>query len=113
MGATAVGAVHDHDVLVRQGDARVDVLERLVVPFLDLAEVERGASAHHAEAFAEALRGFVGLPVTLQDERLTTVEASRALAEAGVRGRDRRRTVDRSAAAILLQAFLDRTRGGN
>ena len=72
---------------------------------------ERGGSAQRAEAFADALGSFVGVPVALQDERLTTVEATRALAEAGVAGRDRRRSVDRSAAAILLQAYLDRTRG--
>ena len=66
-----------------------------------------GARARHAEAFAEALGGFLGMPVVLHDERLTTVEADRALREAGASGRDRRRVVDRSAAAILLQAYLD------
>ncbi len=67
-----------------------------------------GEAAHHAERFAEALRGFLGLPVHLQDERLSTVEAERSLAEAGVRGRKRRAVVDRSAATVILQAFLDR-----
>lgn len=71
---------------------------------------EAGAAAHHAERFAEALRGFLGLPVHLQDERLTTVEAERKLAGAGVRGRARRAVVDESAAALILQAFLDRAR---
>ncbi len=72
---------------------------------------DRGPAAHHAEAFADALRSVLEVPVQLQDERLTTVEASRGLAEAGVRGRARRRVVDRAAAAVLLQAYLDRTRG--
>lgn len=68
---------------------------------------EAGVRARHAEAFAEALRGFLGIEVVLHDERLTTVEADRALREAGAGGRRRRRVVDRSAATILLQAYLD------
>ena len=68
----------------------------------------RGEAADHAEKFAEALRGFLGIPVSLQDERLTTVQAERQLKEAGVRGRDRRAVVDQSAAVIILQAYLDR-----
>jgi putative Holliday junction resolvase len=43
----------------------------------------------------------------LQDERLSSVEADRALREAGASGRERRRTVDRSAATVILQAWLD------
>lgn len=66
-----------------------------------------GAAASHAREFADALRSTLDVPIVLQDERLSTVEAERALNEAGVRGRDRRRAVDRSAAAIILQAFLD------
>lgn len=68
---------------------------------------EAGVRARHAEAFAEALRGFLGIGVVLHDERLTTVEADRALREAGAGGKRRRRVVDRSAATILLQAYLD------
>src|SRR5512141_2620972 len=68
---------------------------------------EAGVRARHAEAFAEALRGFLGIEVVLHDERLTTVEADRALREAGAGGKRRRRVVDRSAATILLQAYLD------
>jgi putative Holliday junction resolvase len=68
---------------------------------------EAGERAHHAERFAEALDAFLGVPVHLQDERLSSVEADRALREAGASGRERRRTVDRSAATVILQAWLD------
>ena len=68
---------------------------------------ERGERAAHAESFAEALRGVVDVPIELHDERLSTVEAERALAAAGTRGRERRRVVDASAAAVILQAWLD------
>jgi len=70
-----------------------------------------GARAAHAASFADALRAFVGVPVVLHDERLSTVEAERALRAAGVTGRRRRRVVDASAAQVILQAWLDGQRG--
>ncbi|HZB00759.1 MAG TPA: Holliday junction resolvase RuvX [Actinomycetota bacterium] len=71
---------------------------------------ERGARAGHAQMFAEGLRAFVDVPVELHDERLSTVEAERALAAAGTRGRKRRRVVDASAATVILQSWLDASR---
>ena len=68
---------------------------------------EPGERAHLAERFAEALRSVLSVDVRLQDERLSTVEADRALRETGATGRERRRTVDRSAATVILQAWLD------
>ncbi|MDP9298040.1 MAG: Holliday junction resolvase RuvX [Actinomycetota bacterium] len=68
---------------------------------------EVGPSSRHAEAFADALRALVRVPIELQDERLSTVEAERSLREAGLTGRARRRIVDRSAATVILQAWLD------
>jgi putative holliday junction resolvase len=73
---------------------------------------EAGERAQHAERFAEALDAFLDVPVLLQDERLSSVEADRALREAGARGRERRRTVDRSAATVILQAWLDAAGAG-
>jgi putative Holliday junction resolvase len=67
-----------------------------------------GEGVDHARKFAEALRGFLGVPVALQDERLSTVEAERGLRSAGVRGKRRREVIDQSAAAIILQSYLDR-----
>lgn len=66
-----------------------------------------GPAAHHTREFADALRAFLDVPVYLQDERLSTVEAERALRDAGVKGADRRRVVDQTAAAVILQAWLD------
>jgi len=71
-----------------------------------------GEAADHARKFAEALRGFLGVPVVLHDERLSTVEAERALRSAGVTGRRQREVVDQSAAAVILQSYLDQRRGG-
>ena len=71
---------------------------------------ETGERAHHAERFAAAIGEALDVPVLLQDERLSTVEAGRALRESGASGRDRRRTIDRSAATVILQAWLDTDR---
>lgn len=71
---------------------------------------ERGAAAVKADAFADALRAFLPVPVEMQDERLSTVEAERGLREAGVTGRERRNVVDRTAATVILQAWLDANR---
>lgn len=58
-------------------------------------------------AFAEELRQTLSMPVHLWDERLTTVSAQRTLLEADVSRRKRKQVVDKMAAAILLQNYLD------
>lgn len=70
----------------------------------------RGPAARAALAEIEQLRtaaAAVGVEVVAHDERLTTVTAERSLAEAGVRPSRRRGVVDKVAAAVLLQAWLD------
>lgn len=70
--------------------------------------------SRRAAAFATKIRERTGIPVTLWDERLTSAEANRALREAGLSLEKRRRAVDRAAATLILQNYLDwRTaRGG-
>ncbi len=70
-----------------------------------------GPAAKAARSEAEALAQVVPVPVESFDERLTTVTAERALMEANMRGQDRRQVVDKVAAAVMLQAWLDRSRG--
>jgi putative Holliday junction resolvase len=109
LGTVRTGPPHDLMTigsLVREHD----VVELVVGLPLELSG-RRGPAATQAEAFAEALRQAFGLPVTMQDERLSTVEAERGLKAAGTTGRERRRVIDRSAATVILQAYLDRTRG--
>lgn len=67
----------------------------------------RGPAARTVEAEAAALASTLEVPVVLHDERLTTVEAHRLLAASGIDGRARRSVVDRAAAAVMLQAWLD------
>lgn len=73
---------------------------------------QAGVRAAQAEAFAETLGASLQIPVVLHDERLSTVEADRALKAAGAKPSRRRRAVDRSAAAVILQSYLDGLRAG-
>jgi len=71
-----------------------------------------GPAAQAALREADALqRALVPLGIALEtaDERLTTVEAQRALRESGKTGRAARGVVDSAAAMVLLQAWLDRS----
>lgn len=66
-----------------------------------------GPAAQAAVAEAEALATVVGVPVETYDERRTTTTAQAALREFNVRGPARRQVVDKVAAAVMLQGWLD------
>lgn len=66
-----------------------------------------GERAEAAKAFAETLKQRTALPVVLWDERLTTVEAEKTMMAAGVRREDRKKYVDKIAAVLILQGYLD------
>jgi putative holliday junction resolvase len=67
-------------------------------------------AARRARWFADQLRERTGLPVVLQDERFTTVEAERVLLDADVSRDGRKATVDKVAASVLLQGVLETQR---
>jgi putative Holliday junction resolvase len=67
-----------------------------------------GPAARAAMAEAEALATVLPVPVETFDERLTTVAADRLLLAGRVRGGARRRVVDKIAAAVILQGWLER-----
>jgi putative Holliday junction resolvase len=71
---------------------------------------ERGPRARKTERFVERLRAVLPVPVLVWDERLTTVEAGRALRAVTPTGRLRPGRADESAAIILLQSWLDARR---
>ena len=66
-----------------------------------------GRQAENAREFAGRLAARTGLEVRLWDERLTTVEAQRVLKSSGISIAKRARAVDKLAAQILLESFLD------
>ncbi len=90
-----------------------EAIEQIVVgvPLHMSGRQSKGAEA--ARAFAKALEEHTSLPVETLDERLTTVEAERALQATGRRAKDQKEVVDSVAAAIILSTYLDlrRNRG--
>ena len=66
-----------------------------------------GRQSAWVREFAGALERRTGLPVTLWDERLTSVEAGRVLRSSGISIQKRAAAVDRLSAVILLQSYLD------
>lgn len=70
-----------------------------------------GPRAELTRAFAEELESHLGgIPVKFQDERLTTVQAERMLIQGGVRRDKRKKVIDKVAATLILQAYLDSRR---
>lgn len=65
-----------------------------------------GPRAEKSAAFGEKLKEATGLPLTLWDERRTTVDAHRILSETGNRGKKRKEKVDAVAATLILEGFL-------
>ena len=66
-----------------------------------------GERIEKTEEFKEMLERRIGLEVHLWDERLTTVAADKAMIEAGIRREERKEHVDKVAAVLILQGYLD------
>jgi len=67
-----------------------------------------GPAALKVQEFIAVLQSAVAIPIKSWDERLTTAQANRMLIQGGVRRDKRKEKVDKMAAAILLQSYLDR-----
>ena len=70
---------------------------------------EKGAQARKVEDFIESLTGQSTVPVTVIDERLSSVEAERLLRASGKKPSKDRALVDAAAATVILQSYLDAT----
>lgn len=89
-----------------------ELIEKYEVSFVVLGYPKNmnntiGERAKATEEFKEHLERRTGLDVVLQDERLSTVESQRILIESGVRREHRKEYVDKMAAAVILQSYLD------
>jgi len=107
------------EVIFRQKDARQDYLA--VVELVKEWEVnivvvgmpysldgQEGPMAQKTLEEVESLSDILPVPVVTYDERLTTVTAERSLREQGVSSKEGRKVIDQLAAAVLLQAWLDK-----
>lgn len=75
------------------------------IPYLMSGRI--GAQARVTLEFAAALADRAGIPVTRIDERLSSVQADRMLAQSGASSRREKGDIDAAAAAVILQAYLD------
>ncbi|MDE6601655.1 MAG: Holliday junction resolvase RuvX [Lachnospiraceae bacterium] len=98
---------------LRQTLARIEVLieeyevDRIVLGLPKNMNDTLGERAEFSLAFKDKLERRTGLPVVMWDERLTTVAADKAMMEAGIRRENRKDYVDKVAACLILQGYLD------
>ncbi|MDF9407819.1 MAG: putative Holliday junction resolvase [Pelotomaculum sp. PtaB.Bin013] len=114
MGWTAQGV----EVIVSKGSSKADIekiremvqkyeVEQIVVGLPINMDGSYGQRAEKTRIMANRLAGTLHLPVELWDERLSTVQAEKLLIEADLSRSKRRRVVDKMAAALILQGYLD------
>jgi len=102
---------------LRQTLARIEELiveyqvEEIVLGLPKNMNATEGVRVELTNEFREKLERRTGLPVTMWDERLTTVAADKTMMEAGIRREKRKEYVDMIAATLILQGYLDRKRG--
>lgn len=98
---------------LRQTCARIEELiaeleiEKIVLGYPKNMNNTIGDRGLKTEEFKEMLERRTGLPVILWDERLTTIAANRTLMESGVRRENRKEVIDKVAAGLILQGYLD------
>ncbi len=68
----------------------------------------KGERAEKTEEFVEKMKAVIDLPVTFWDERLSTVMAERQLIAADVSRKKRKGVIDKMAAVVILQGYIDR-----
>lgn len=87
--------------------AKENRVEKIVVGYPKHMDGTIGHRAQYTEEFAKDLSQNLGVPYELWDERLSSTEAHRILEEGGVSGKKRKTKVDKIAAVIILQGYLD------
>ena len=117
LGLTAQGVEiirRQRETKLRQTLARIEELaqfygaEKIVLGLPKHMNDDIGVRAEKTLEFRDMLEKRLGLPVEMEDERLTTVEAIRAMNEMNLRGKERKAVVDEIAAVFILQTYLDR-----
>lgn len=89
-----------------------ETITRFVVGYPYNLNGQPSEAARDVDAFLPSLKkAFPGVPVTLEDERFTSVLAHRAMIDGGMKYKDRKdkNSVDKISAAIILQGYMDRS----
>lgn len=96
---------HDHAEIAKL--VRVEECEVVVIGLPLSLDGTHGPAARAATKEASQMASVVGVPIEMYDERFTTVTAERHMMEAGLDAKQRRKVVDKAAAAVILQGWLD------
>ena len=116
LGITAQGVetiTREEENKLRRTCARIEELiqdyeiETIVLGYPKNMNNTAGDRAKKTEEFKDMLERRTGLPVVLWDERLTTAASERILMESGVRRENRKAVIDKVAAGLILQGYLD------
>ena len=116
LGITAQGVetiTREDENKLRKTCARIEELirefeiETIVLGYPKNMNNTIGDRALKTEEFMEMLKRRTGLPIILWDERLTTLASERILIESGVRRENRKAVIDKVAAGLILQGYMD------
>jgi len=119
LGLTAQGIetiTRNEENKLRRTLARIEQIisdyqvESIVLGYPKNMDGSIGERAKAAQEFGDMLERRTGLPVVLWDERLTTMEANEILIECGVRREKRKAVIDKIAAVLILNSFLESIR---
>ena len=99
---------HDHAEIAKL--VTVEECEVVVVGLPLSLDGSHGPAAKAATKETQQMASVVGVPIEMYDERFTTVTAERHMLEAGLDAKQRRQVVDKAAAAVMLQAWLEHRR---
>lgn len=108
VGSTTVVNSHNTDKLLRdlQDIAQKNEVGQIVVGLPRNMDGTEGTRAELCREFADKLAEATSLPVTMWDERRTTVEAHNILSQHNYHGQKRKNTVDAVAASLILEGYL-------
>jgi putative Holliday junction resolvase len=116
LGITAQGVetiTRPEENKLRRTLARIEALiaeyeiETIVLGYPKNMDDSIGERCRKTEEFRDMLVRRTGLPVVLWDERLTTMEANDILIQSGVRRENRKKVIDKIAAVLILQSYLN------
>lgn len=114
--ASALDTVHSAKIIdYLKNYSEKETITRFVVGYPVNMDNSPSEAASDVDIFLKLLRkNFPDIPVTLEDERFTSVLAHRAMIDGGMKYSQRREkgTVDKISAAIILQSYIDRSSGG-
>ena len=103
----------DRPTKLRQTLAQIEQIieqydvDRIVVGWPKKLDNEEGESCEKTKEFGDMLENRTGLEIIYQDERLTTAQADGVLEQGGIRKDKRKQYIDKMAASLILQNYLD------